>query len=165
MRSIGVLIAHDHHLPIPQALLLQTLLIGLREVQSQRLADADHLLVLRQLIAVTTSDIKNLQHMQYIIYYTRNEMKERQPRAVNYYHLSTIIYTSSERIILSTARQHHHHHTPIATASVTSTFPLSGRTPNSSLPTTSSPDTARAFAESPSVSISVHCRASLDPAR
>mmetsp|Transcript_7476 Transcript_7476/g.15551 ORF Transcript_7476/g.15551 Transcript_7476/m.15551 type:complete len:207 (-) Transcript_7476:1324-1944(-) len=37
-----------------------------------------------------------------------------------------------------------------------STFPLSGNTPNSSLPTTSRPATARALAESPSVSTRVH---------
>jgi hypothetical protein len=46
------------------------MLIGLREVQSQRLADADHFLILRQLIAVAAPHVENLEH-------TRNEMKER----------------------------------------------------------------------------------------
>ena len=75
MRSIGVLVAHDHHLPIPQTLLLQTLLIGLREVQSQRLADADHLLILRQLVAVAAPHVENLEH-------TRNEIKKLS--SINY---------------------------------------------------------------------------------
>jgi len=56
------------------------MLIGLREVQSQRLADADDFLILRQLVAVAAPHVENLEH-------TRNEMKERQHK------LSSISYT------------------------------------------------------------------------